>query len=174
MPIIFGKKCPRCKTSNCIPLNNRPWPVQLPGAQNFFCSDCKQDFLYIPPVSILVDKRVSERVAPPNTLLVRIQGSQQQFAKIEDISTEGIGFSYNLDQQKFARENFTIDLYNCKHGTFLKDLPVQVVSYRVSVQNIAGQQTTILRNGARFGRLNRTQKKILKDFVDGFKKTDQP
>jgi len=168
MPVIFGKKCPRCKTSDCRPLLNKAWPGNLPGVQNFTCSKCKQDFYYIPPCSILIDKRISERVAPPNTLLVRIQGERQQFAKIEDISMEGIGFSYDLDLQKFAHENFTIDLYNCKQGTFLKNLPVQVVSSRVSVQKIAGHQTTILRNGARFGQLNRTQKKILKDFVEGF------
>ncbi|HEB70594.1 MAG TPA: hypothetical protein ENI88_13405 [Desulfobulbus sp.] len=168
MPVIFGKKCPRCKTSDCRPQHSRTWPNQVPGVQTFTCSKCKQDFFYIPPCSILIDKRISERVAPPNTLLVRIKGERQQFAKIEDISMEGIGFSYDLDLQKFAQENFTIDLYNCKQGTFLKNLPVEVVSSRVSVQEIAGQQVTILRNGARFGRLNRIQEKILKDFVEGF------
>ncbi len=170
MPTILGKRCPQCRTENFSTLHHKPWPFKIPGVQYFTCSDCRQDFFYITPCSILINKRVSERVTPPNTLLVRIKGHQEQFAKIEDISMEGIGFSYDLDLQKFADEKFTIDLYNCKQGTFLKNLPVQIVSSRVTVQEFSGKRTSILRSGARFGHLNRTQKKILKNVVDGFNK----
>jgi hypothetical protein len=170
MPIAFGKKCPQCKKKYILPLHNKSWPCQLPGVQYFTCSTCHQDFFYIPPCSILIDKRISERIQPPSTLLVRIQGDQSQFARIEDISMEGIGFSYDLDLQKFAGDRFTIDLYNCKQGTLLKSLPVEIVSSRVRLINISGKQTTILRNGARFGKLNRTQSKILQDFIEGFSK----
>ena len=168
MPMAFGKKCPGCRGKYILPRQNKSWPCQLPGVQYFTCSTCRQDFFYIPPCSILIDKRTNERIEPPSTLLVRIQGDQSQFAKIEDISMGGIGFSYDLDLQKFARDSFTIDLYNCKQGTLLKDLPIDVVSSRVRVKKISGEKTTILRNGARFRQLNRTQKKILQDFIDGF------
>lgn len=170
MSIIFGKKCPSCRTKNFFPQHNKSWPCQLPGVRYYTCSDCRQNFFFILPCSILDDKRISERIELPNTLLVRIRGKQQQFGRIEDISMEGMGFSYDLDLQKFARESFTIDIYNCKLGTYLKNLPVQVVSSRVSVKKISGQPITILRNGVRFGPLNSTQKKILKNFIEGFNK----
>jgi len=84
---------------------------------------------------------------------------------------EGIGFSYDLDLQKFAQEHFSIDLYNCKQGTYLENIPVQVVSSRVKVKAIGGRSTTILRNGARFIHLNPAQKKILNDFLRDFTPT---
>lgn len=168
MPISFGKKCPRCGATNYFPLHKKGWFLQLPGVRYYTCSDCHHDFCFIPPCSVLINKRTSERIKPPNTLLVRFNGQQQQFAKIEDISLEGIGFSYDLDQQKFAEEIFTIDLYNCKQGTSLQNLPIQVVTTRVAVREISGKRTTILRSGARFGYLTNTQKKILTNFVESF------
>ena len=138
----------------------------LPGMQHLCCSDCGQDFYFFAGCSILHDKRAGTRLQPPNTLLVRFREKEQKFAQIEDITTEGIGFSYNLDQQKFVRDRFSIDLYNCKQGTSLEDLPIQVVSTKVSVEQIAGQPTTILRNGAYFVDLSRTQKKLLQQFIE--------
>ena len=166
MPIILGKKCPRCKTANFSSVSRKSWLCSTPGVQHLSCSDCGQDFYFFIGCSILHDKRTSKRLQPPNTLLVRFREKEQKFAQIEDISTEGIGFSYNLDQQKFVRDRFSIDLYNCKQGTSLEDLPVQVVSTKVSVEQISGQPTTILRNGAYFADLSRTQKKLLKHFIE--------
>ncbi len=165
MPIIPGKKCPRCRTSHYSPLPEQPWFLRLPGAAHLVCTDCGQDFYFFGGISVLHERRANERIQPPHTLLVRFGDGEQKFAQIQDITTAGIGFTYTLDKQKFLCDRLTIDLFNCKQGAFLKDLPVRIVSSEVSVQNVAGQPTTMMRNGARFIDLNRTQKKLLAHFI---------
>ena len=174
MPIISGKKCPRCKTGNHAPLPGQPWFFRLPGVAHLLCRDCGQDFYFLAGVSILHERRTSKRIQPPHTLLVRFGDTDQKFARIQDITTEGIGFSYRLDEQKFLCDRFTIDLFNCTQGAFLKDLPVRIVSSEVSVQNVSGQPTTMMRNGARFIDLNRTQKKLLAHFIQAGGRLKQP
>ncbi len=174
MPIIPGKKCPRCGTSHYFPLPEQPWFLRLPGSDHLVCTDCGQDFYFFGGISVLHERRANERIQPPHTLLVRFGDGEQKFAQIRDISTEGIGFTYTLDKQKFLCDRLTIDLFNCKQGAFLKDLPVRIVSSEVSVQNVAGQPTTIMRNGARFIDLNRTQKKLLAHFIQASGRLKQP
>ena len=119
-------------------------------------------------------RRAGKRIQPPHTLLVRFGDGEQKFAQIRDITIDGIGFTYTLDKQKFLCNRLTIDLFNCKQGAFLKDLPIRIVSSEVSVQNVAGQPTTIMRNGARFIDLNRTQKKLLAHFIQASGRLKQP
>ncbi len=165
MPIILGKKCPRCRTGNCSSLPDQSWFFRLPGVAHLSCADCGQDFYYFIGTSILHERRSNQRIQPPQTLLVRFCGTDQKFAQIEDITTEGIGFTYTLDRQKFLCDRFTIDLFNCKQGAFLKNLPVRIVSSQVSVKTVSGKPTTMMRNGARFVDLNRTQQKLLAHFI---------
>ncbi len=165
MPIISGKKCPRCRTDNHAPLPEQPWFFRLPGLAHLICADCGQDFYFLAGVSILHERRATKRLHPPHTLLVRFGDTEQQFARIQDISSEGIGFSYRLGSQKLHCARYRIDLFNCKQGTFLKDLPVQIVSSEVLIQNAAGRLTTIMKIGARFIDLNPTQKKLLSHFI---------
>ncbi len=165
MPIISGKKCPRCKTDNYSLLREQPWFLRLPGVAHLVCTNCGQDFYFFGGISLLHERRISERIQPPHTLLVRFGETDQKFAQIQDITTEGIGFTHTLDRQNFLCDRFTIDLFNCKQGAFLKDLPIRIVSSEVRVKNVAGQPTTLMRNGARFIELKRTQKKLLAHFI---------
>ena len=165
MPIIPGKKCPRCLTGNHAPLPEQPWFFRLPGVDHLLCTDCGQDFYFLAGVSILHERRASKRIQPPHTLLVRFGDTEQKFARIQDISTDGIGFSYRLDTQKLHCARYNIDLFNCKQGEFLKDLPVEIVSSEVLIKNAAGRLTTIMKIGARFIDLNPTQKKLLSHFI---------
>jgi len=152
-------------TSHHSPLPEQPWFLRLPGTAHLVCTDCGQDFYFFGGISMLHERRSSKRIQPPHTLLLRFGDGEQKIARIQDITTEGIGFTYTLDKQKFLCDRLTIDLFNCKQGAILKDLPVRIVSSEVSVQNVAGQPTTIMRNGARFIALNRAQKKILAHFI---------
>ncbi len=165
MPIIPGKKCPRCKTGNYSLFPKQPWFLRLPGVGHLVCTDCGQDFYFFGGISLLHERRTSERIQPPHTLLVRFGKTDQKFAQIQDITTDGIGFTYTLDKRNSLCDYFTIDLFNCKQGAFLKDLPVRIVSSEVRVQNVAGRPTTMMRNGARFIELKRTQKKLLAHFI---------
>ncbi len=173
MGFIVGKKCPHCQSGNFLALYNRSWPCHLPGVHYFTCVDCHQDFFYLFPLSITREKRNCQRTKAPPTLLARIRGHRPQFARIDDISLEGIGFSYDLDVQKFARDNFSIDLYDCNRGTYLENIPVQVVSSRVRIESIGGQPAAILRNGVRFKHLNNAQKKILENLIRDFQPGEQ-
>ncbi len=165
MPIISGKKCPRCKTGNHAPLPGQPWFFRLPGVAHLLCRDCGQDFYFLAGASLLHERRTSERIQPPHTLLVRFGNTNPKFSRIQDISTEGIGFSCMADEGALLNERLTIDLFNCTQGAFLKDLPIRVVSSQVRVQNVSGQPTTMMRNGAQFIGLSQTKKKLLARFI---------
>jgi len=165
MPIRFGKKCPRCRTGHYSPLPEQPWFLRLPGTDHLVCTDCGQDFYFFGGIAVLHERRASERIRPPRSLLVRFDDGNQKFAKIQDISTEGIGFIYPHEQQKIIPDCLTIDLFNCKHGAFLKDIVLRIVSSTTNVQNVSGQSITVIRNGARFINLSRTQKKLLAQFI---------
>ncbi len=108
----------------------------------------------------------------PSNLLVRLHGEREQFARILDISQDGVCFSYDHDLQKLAGRRFKIDIYDCKQGTYLEGLPVRIVSNIIEVQNTGGQPRSILRNGGRFERLSRAQKKLLARLIASYAKPD--
>ena len=140
----------------------------FPGASLATCTRCHQKVFSFFPVSLLLENRGSTRHRMPCNLLVRLRGEKEQFARILDISQEGVCFSYDHDLQKLAGRTFKIDIYDCKQGTYLEGLPVRIVSNMIEVQNIAGERRSILRNGGRFEKLSRTQKKILARLISDY------
>ncbi|MFP7755526.1 PilZ domain-containing protein [Thermodesulfobacteriota bacterium B35] len=157
----LGKKCPRCGGRRLEPLPARPWMHLFPGASLGNCRRCHRYVFSFFPFSIVLENRTSPRHRMPSNLLVRLHGEKEQFAKLLDISEEGVCFSYDHDLQKLAGRRFKIDIYDCKQGAYLEGLPVRIVSNMIEVQNIGGQARSILKNGGRFEKLSRTQKKLL-------------
>ncbi len=133
----------------------------FPRASLASCGRCQRHIFSFFPFSIVLENRTSTRHRMPSNLLVRLHGEREQFARILDISEEGVCFSYDHDLQKLAGRRFKIDIYDCRQGTYLEGLPVRIVSNMVEVRNIGGQPRSILRNGGRFEKLSRAQKKLL-------------
>ena len=162
---VFGRKCPRCKGRDLSPLTLQPWMDSFPAARHYHCRTCSQDILSFFPISVLLEKRTSERFKMPNNLLIRLKGQHEQFARIHDLSENGLRFSYNYDSQKFADTALEVDLYNCEQGTSLERLPIRVLSSTFETRKIGDSPTTIVWQGACFGQLNRAQKTILKNYI---------
>ncbi len=112
-----------------------------------------------------IEQRKSPRYKVPNTLLVRFRAAREQFAKIQNISSGGLSFSYNFDLQKLSSNTLNIDIYNCEQGTYLENLPIRILSNRIVTQKVGDKATTIMNNAAQFERLNRVQLKLLEDFI---------
>ncbi len=144
----------------------------FPGAALANCRRCRQHIFSFFPFSIILENRTSPRHRMPSSLLVRLHGEREQFARILDISQEGVCFSFDHDLQKLAGRRFKIDIYDCRQGTYLEGLPVRIVSNMIEVQNIGGQPRSILRNGGRFEKLSRAQKKLLARLIDRYGSPD--
>ncbi|WP_457574788.1 PilZ domain-containing protein [Desulfolithobacter sp.] len=169
----FGRKCPRCKGRNLSPLALQPWMDSFPAARHYLCRTCSRDILSFFPISVLLEKRTSKRFKMPSNLLVRLKGQQEQFARIHDLSENGLRFSYNYDSQKLADTCLEVDLYNCELGTFLEGLPIRILSNTFETRQIGGRPTTIVWRGACFGPLNRAQKTILKNYITTYGQKEQ-
>ncbi len=165
MPIILGKKCPRCRSGNSSPLPEQSWFLRLPGVAHLICRDCGQNFYFFNVASVSYDRRSRERIHPARTLLVRFGKTKQQFAAIEDINIKGIGFTCTQEQETDFTDYLTIDLFNCKEGTWLEKLPVRIVSSGTPSVKSTGLQTARKRNGCCFIGLNQTQKKLLTHLI---------
>jgi len=114
------------------------------------------------------DRRKATRNQIQHTLLVRFNGDKVQFGKITDISSQGLGFSYNSNWQKFVDRTLEIDLFDCLHGKVLERLPIRVVRNKADSRKIGGQPLIIMNNGASFEKLSDDQEKILDFFIDQF------
>ncbi len=165
MTFSLGYKCPNCGSSNLAPQPIRPRICVFLGAQLHECTICHRDIAYFCLISILVDKRAAKRYRTASTLLVRLRDKKEQFGRLLDISTGGLSFSYDFDQQKFADQYFRLDIFNCRDGSYLEGLPVRIVSNTVQVKTISGRPVTILRNSASFEHLSRHQLSVLKKLI---------
>ena len=122
-------------------------------------------------IGFLRERRNQERVPTTNTLLARFRGKKPVFTRIEDISIEGIGVTCAQEQHDILMNGFAIDLYDCREGTSLEGLPIEIVSSIVRVQTVAGQTRRTVKIGARFLNLSLTQRKLLGNFI---RKNSQP
>jgi len=163
----IGRKCPRCGSSQVgEPQEESGDSVRhIPGISRQICQQCGQAFTMYWGVGVLHERRHLERVPTENTLLARFRGKKPVFARIDDISTEGIGVICPQEQQDLLWRGFAIDLYDCMEGTTLEGLPIEVVSSVQQEPNAAGQTQKTVKIGARFLHLTTTQKKLLDHFI---------
>ena len=160
--------CPYCRSHNFKTVPLKGWMRILPVAKMAHCRHCKRNFLSFLIFTSPIEQRKSPRYQVPNTLLVRFRAAREQFAKIQNISSGGLNFSYNFDLQKLSSSSLNIDIYNCEQGTYLENLPVRILSNRIVIQKMGDKSTTIMKNAAQFERLNRVQYKLLEDFIDRY------
>jgi hypothetical protein len=172
----IGRKCPRCGSLRLIKQPGQDSGKLLrhiPGVNGQLCLECGQSFFMCWGIGILREQRNQERMPTTNTLLARFRGKKPVFTRIEDISIEGIGVTCALEQLDTLMNGFAIDLYDCRAGTSLEGLPIEIVSSIVQVQTVAGQTRRASKIGARFLNLSLTQRKLLDNFIRKNKLTDK-
>jgi hypothetical protein len=162
MMMVFGKKCPACGGQQ---LTARPLVAKfasLPTARAYACQDCRQQLVYLFPVSIGVENRQFSRKQLPPFFLVRIPGrANTQYARIKNISEGGLCFDQHYNAPPLTSHQLDLTLYNCNDGSSLEHLSTEIVATFEQLLEVNGIKTTVLNNCARFINLNQAQRKVL-------------
>ena len=159
--MVLGKKCPACGGNQLSVKSSTAKIAAVPGAKTFMCTECKQQIVNLFSFSIGVENRNYVRKKLPPNILVRIQGSSDQFARIKNISEGGICFDHHYGADPINSRFLFLDLYNCNDGTSLEQLSAEIVATSEQLLDINGIKSTVLNNSARFVNLNQAQKKVL-------------
>ncbi|MDD2465038.1 MAG: PilZ domain-containing protein [Desulfobulbus sp.] len=159
--MVLGKKCPSCGGRQLL---NRPPVARLaafPTARAYACSDCQQQLIFLFPFSIGVENRHNVRKQMPPFFLVRISGSNNQYARINNLSEGGMCFQQQYNAPPLPGPRLLLDLYNCNDGSSLEQLPAEIVATNERLQEQNGHQSTNVSYSARFMHLNQAQRKVL-------------
>jgi DNA-directed RNA polymerase subunit RPC12/RpoP len=159
--MVFGRKCPACGGKLLIARPAVSRIAALPTARTYACADCRQQLVFLFPLSIGVENRHFARKRLPPFFLIRIPGLANQYARIKNISEGGVCFAQQYNAAPITDRLIKLDLYNCNEGSSLEQLPVEVVATSEQILDINGIKTTILNTRARFVDLNQAQKKVL-------------
>lgn len=159
--ITFGRKCPACASRHVVAAPGGARPGVFPLARRCACADCGQQMVCLPGFSRTIEHRHHHRRQMPPFFLVRIPGPPNRFARIRNISDDGICF-VSPAEQTFPPGPLLLDLYNCNDGSSLELLPAEIVASPVLPVEIKGIRTAALNSCARFTNLNRAQKKVLR------------
>ncbi len=159
--VTLWKKCPSCSKTKLAKKADGSFTATFQITKKYFCKTCYQQILFILFFSLAVENRKHPRKRFPAFFLVRIPGTENQFARINNISQGGICFSHNFKDSPFPALPPTIDLYNCNDGSSLDQLPIQLIATDEDIQHGIKESKTIVNNRIRFTNLNQAQKKIL-------------
>lgn len=166
----YGKKCPSCNERDlhpAAPINT--WLSRIPTCKRFICPKCHLGILYIFPFSIIKEQRSHQRHALPKNFLLRISGAVNSFARIRDISTEGVCFMHNYHNGGIPEPFYIVDLYNCDDGTSLEGLHVKMVDTSEELHAVGETAVFNTYHRGRFTNLNQVQKKVLASCIEKFK-----
>lgn len=159
--LVFGKKCPACGSSELIAKSGASRQAALPVGRPFSCSDCRQQLVYVFPVSIAIDHRQWARRQLPPYFLIRIPGRTDQYARIRNISEGGVCFDHHYNSAPLGGRSVVLDLYNCNDGSSLEQLPAEIVASNEQLLEVNGFKTTVFNTCARFRKLSQAQRKVL-------------
>lgn len=159
--MVFGKKCPSCGGQRLAARTPVSKFAPLPTARAYACEDCRQQLVYLFPLSIGVEHRQFVRKQLPPFFLVRIPGRTSQYARIKNISEGGLCFDQHYNAAPLTSRQLELDLYNCNDGSSLEHLSAEIVSTFEQLLEINGMKTTVLNNCVRFVNLNQAQRKVL-------------
>ena len=166
--MVLGKKCPSCGGRH---LTKRP-PVArlatLPTARAYACAECRQQMVFLFPFSVGVDNRHSLRKQMPAFFLVRISGSKDQYARINNLSEGGMCFQQQYNAPPLPGPQLMLDLYNCNDGSSLEQLPAEIVATNDGFQEQDGQKSSNIKYSARFTHLSHAQRKVLSSCLEQY------
>jgi len=121
-------------------------------------------------VSVSREHRRFPRKQLPPFFLVRISGKELQYARIKNISEDGISFDQHYNAPPLSSNIISIDLYNCNDGSSLEKLPTEILATTEYILDTNGIKTTILNYCGRFVNLTQAQKKVLRSCLNQFGK----
>ena len=159
--ITFGRKCPACGSRHLVSAAGTFRPSAFPITKRCACADCGQQMVCLPGFSRTIEHRHHLRQRLPPFFLVRLPGQTARFARIRNISEDGICFVSPAEQTP-PPGRILLDLYNCNDGSSLELLPAEIVATRESHLDSNGISTAVINSCARFTSLNRAQKKVLR------------
>lgn len=166
--MVLGKKCPSCGGRQ---LTKRPAAARLaafPTARAYACSACQQQLVFLFPFSIGVENRQSVRKQMPPFFLVRINGTSNQYARINNLSEGGMCFQQQYNAPPLPGPRLLLDLYNCNDGSSLEQLPAEIVATNERLQEQNGHKSTKVHYSARFTHLNQAQRKVLNSCLEQY------
>nr|WP_321466913.1 PilZ domain-containing protein [uncultured Desulfobulbus sp.] len=166
--MVLGKKCPSCGGRH---LTARPPVARLatfPTARAYACSDCRQQLVFLFPFSIGVENRQNARKLMPPFFLVRISGTKNQYARINNLSEGGMCFQQQYNAPPLPGPKLMLDLYNCNDGSSLEQLPAEIVATNERLQDQNGHKSTNVNYSARFVHLSQAQRKILSSCLEQY------
>ena len=152
--MVLGRKCPSCGGRHLI---ERPPVTRLanfPTARAYACSDCRQQMVFLFPFSIGVENRHGARKLMPPFFLVRISGTNSQYARINNLSEGGMCFQQQYNAPPLPGPSLMLDLFNCNEGSSLEQLPAEIVASNEHMQEQNGLKTTNISYSARFRHLS--------------------
>ncbi|WP_448872873.1 PilZ domain-containing protein [Desulfobulbus propionicus] len=158
---VFGKKCPACEGHNLISRPAVGRLASIPTAHTYACADCHQPLVYLLGFSIAIENRQSIRKRMPPFFLIRINGADNQYARINNISEGGLSFCQQYNAAPFSGPHLFLDLFNCNDGSSLELLPAEIVATNEQLQEHNGHKATTINYSLRFKNLSQAQRKVL-------------
>ncbi|MDY0391388.1 PilZ domain-containing protein [Desulfobulbus oligotrophicus] len=165
---VFGSKCPSCRGTDVTARPAASGFAWLPVIRSYGCTRCRQQFFTFFFVSISREHRRFPRKHLPAFFLARISGKDQQYARIKNISEDGISFDQHYNAPPLGSNELTVDLYNCNDGSSLEQLPTEILAITEYLLDTNGIKTTVLNYSCRFTNLTQAQKKVLRSCLNQF------
>lgn len=112
------------------------------------------------------EQRKCKRYLVKDDVFAALRGGFEKVGKIDDISLNGLGFSY-FKQKGNARSNdpaYQVDIFLPQNGFHLFNIPCRTVYEKTQANFVEGIPVKLTRCGVHFGKLSDIQLNLL-DFI---------
>jgi hypothetical protein len=116
--------------------------------------------------SVEFEKRKCKRLLMKDNVFAALRGGFRKVGKIDDISIDGIGFSYlkQTGNMRARDHDYLVDIFLPQNGFHLFNIPCRTVYEKAGVFIVEGFPVKLSRCGLHFGKLSDIQKNLL-DFI---------